>query len=304
MKIKKIFVTGATGFIGSNIVKMLVEKGYEVHALIKKQSNIRLIEDMKDKIHILEYEGDIQSLIIYFERTSPDLVIHLASLFLADHKAEDIENLIKSNILLGTQILEAMTKSDTKKIINTSTSWQHYNNEEYNPVCLYAATKQAFEDVLKYYVEAKGISAINLTLFDTYGANDIRNKIINKLYEISNTRECLNMSYGEQEIDLIYISDIVEAYINAIEKLEKDSVNGKMLKYYLNSDQPKKLKEVVEIFEKINNKKLNINWGSRPYREREIMKVYKTEERLPGWNPKYSLEKGFTEIKRIMKEKS
>lgn len=304
MKIKKIFVTGATGFIGSNLVKALVEKEYEVYVLVKKNSNMMLIENVKDKIHIFEYEEDIQSLIEYFEKVSPDLVIHLASLFLSDHKTEDVENLIKSNILLGTQILEAMTKSNTKNIINTSTSWQHYNNENYNPVCLYAATKQAFEDILKYYVEAKKISAINLTIFDTYGANDVRNKIINKLYEISNTGECLNMSYGEQEIDLIYIADIIDAYMNSIKKIEEDNISEKMVKYCLNSDNPRKLKEVVEIFERINNKKLNINWGMRPYRAREVMNTYTLGERLPGWKPKYTLEDGFKEIRAIMEEKS
>lgn len=300
MNIKKIFVTGATGFIGSNLVKKLLKENYEVHILVKTNSNMQLVEDIKDKLHIFEYEGSIQPLIEYFKETSPDLVIHLASLFLSEHKPEDIDNLVKSNILLGTQILEAMIKSNTKKIINTSTSWQHYNNEDYNPVCLYAATKQAFEDILKFYVEARGISAINLTIFDTYGAKDIRNKIINKLYEISNTGESIDMSYGEQTIDLIYIKDIIDAYITSINIMEKNEV--KMEKYCLNSDTPKKLKDVVKIFEKVNNTKTNINWGKRPYREREVMETYKAGKRLPNWYPKYTLEAGLQEIRNIMEE--
>lgn len=243
------------------------------------------------------------SLIDYFNEVRPDLVIHLASLFLSEHKSNDIDNLVQSNILLGTQILEAMIETNTNNIINTSTSWQHYNNKEYNPVNLYAATKQAFEDILRFYTEAKGISAINLTIFDSYGAYDIRNKIINKLYNISNTDEILDMSFGEQKIDLIYIKDIIDAYLVAIDMLEEDKLEEKMVKYYLNSDNPIKLREVVEIFEEVNNSKLNINWGKRPYREREVMDTYKLGKRLPNWYPRYNLHQGLQEIKNIMEDK-
>ncbi len=304
MKIVKIFVTGATGFIGSNLVRGLIKNNYKVYALIRKNSKTTLIDDIKDKIEIFEYDGDINNLVEYFKEIKPDVVIHLASLFLSKHNTEDIENLIKSNILFGTQILEAMIKSDTKNIINTSTSWQHYNNEQYNPVCLYAATKQAFEDILKFYVEAYKITAVNLTIFDSYGAFDIRNKIIKKLYEILHTGETLNMSGGEQFIDLIYIKDIVEAYLTTIRLIQEDKVKDEMKKYYLNSNNPLRLKDAVKVFEEVNNKKVDIKWGMRPYREREVMETYKLGERLPNWEPKYSLKEGLTEINKIMEDKT
>lgn len=60
MKIKRIFVTGATGFIGSNLVRKLIEKDYDVYILNRKSSNLQLIEDIKDKLHIFEYEGNIR----------------------------------------------------------------------------------------------------------------------------------------------------------------------------------------------------------------------------------------------------
>lgn len=297
MKIKKIFVTGATGFIGSNLVKELVEKKYDVYILIKQDSKLKIIDEIINKIHIFEYDGNIQNLVKYFEEVKFDLVIHLASLFLSEHKTQDIDDLIKSNILLGTQILEAMVKSNTFQIINTATSWQHYNDESYNPVCLYAATKQAFEDILKFYVEVKNIKAITLTIFDTYGDNDTRKKLIPKLYEISESKEFLDMSMGEQYVDYIYIKDIIEAYLTTIKLMEEVNVENKLEKYYLNSDEPKTIKDVVNIFEKVNNVKLNIRWGKRLYRKREIMNTYKLGKRLPNWYPKYNLEKGFNEIK-------
>lgn len=60
MKIKRIFVTGATGFIGSNLVRKLIEKKYDVYILKRKSSDLQLIEDIKDKLHVFEYEGNIR----------------------------------------------------------------------------------------------------------------------------------------------------------------------------------------------------------------------------------------------------
>ena len=70
---------------------------------------------------------------------------------------------MSSNITFGTQLVEAMVANGCYQFVNTGTSWQHYENDEYNPVNLYAATKQAFEDILRYYVETSALRVITLT---------------------------------------------------------------------------------------------------------------------------------------------
>ena len=136
---------------------------------------------------------------------NPEIVFHLASLFLAQHTLEDIERLVQSNLLFGVQIAEAITLQGVTKLINTGTSWQHYENEDYNPVCLYAATKQAFEDMLKFYVEASKLKVITLKLFDTYGPDDSRPKLFTLLRKVAQEQTELAMSPGEQLIDLVYM---------------------------------------------------------------------------------------------------
>lgn len=298
---KKILVTGATGYIGSNLIKRLLNMQNEIYIIVRPCSKLNLIEEVKDKIDIFEYNKETKNLINYFNKIKPDIVIHLASLFISEHKTENIDDLIESNIIFGTNILEAMLHSGTKKIINTGTSWQHYNNQEYNPTCLYAATKEAYEKILEYYVESENFNAITLKLFDTYGPKDTRNKIINLFEKISVTGQTLDMSAGEQYLDLVYIDDVIQSYIKSIELIEKKDIKHK--KYFVSSGKQISLKDLSKIYEKVNNVKLNINWGKRIYRKREVMKPYNKGEMVPDWKATISIEKGLENINKIINDK-
>lgn len=283
-------ITGATGFIGSRLSKKLIEQGHTVNIISRKSSKYNNLIDIKDKINIFEYDGNINKLIEYFRKLKVDIVIHLSSLFISENKPEDVDGLIDSNIKFGTQVLEAMKHSKCKNIINTSTSWQHYNNENYNPVCLYAATKEAFENIIKFYHESYGIKCITLELFDTYGQNDNRPKILNLFKEYSEDGIELNMSKGDQVLDLLYIDDVIDAYLNAIDLVNKSETIFE--KYSLESKNRVKLKELVSIYENITKNSITVNWGKRPYRDREVMIPWSNGKKLPGWEAKVSLEDG------------
>lgn len=292
---KSIVLTGATGYIGATLTGKLLQLGYTVSVIVRKESRLTLLEPFLDSINIYKDDGSLDGLIGFFQKIKSDAVIHLASLFISEHKTSDIDNLIESNIRFSTHILEAMNVAGIKNIVNTSTSWQNYHDEVYNPACLYAATKQAFEDILKFFVEAKNFNAITLTIFDTYGEGDPRNKIINLFARIAASGESLNMSKGEQYLDLIYIDDIIDAYVLAVSYLIKGDVIGSH-KYFLHSDKPMRLKDIAEAYSKIKGVTLHINWGEREYRNREIMTIYSIGETLPGWSVKYSLEDGLKKM--------
>ena len=292
----KILMTGITGFIGKNLAEKFLENGYTVHAIVRPTSKIdELSEDLRRNVIFHAYDKDNSILKIVTELCAadnrPDVVYHLATNYLNAHKFEDIGNLIQSNVTFGTELLEAMVSNGVYNFVNVGTFAQHFNDAEYNPVNLYAATKQAFEDVIKYYVEARDLKCISLHLFDTYGANDKRGKILGLLKKISESGETLKMSPGGQMIDIVYIDDVMEAFIAA----------GKLLAackykycgtYGVSSLEPLPLREVVKIFEEVAGKKLSIEWGGRPYRAREIMIPWKSYKLLPDWQPKISLREG------------
>ena len=200
--------------------------------------------------------------------------------------------MILSNIYLGTAILEALKGSKVKWFLNTGTVWQNYrpNCRRYHPTNLYAATKQAFIDMAAYYVETSRLKFVTLKLSDTFGDGDTRRKLFTILKEASTTGETIQMSPGEQYIDILHIQDVVSGFMHLIQLLNDNIKLGN--EYVLAARQRYTLKEIAALFEKVSGKKITINWGGRPYRQREIMQPWKKGKILPYWQASLSLEEG------------
>lgn len=292
-------VTGATGFVGSNLTRRLVADGWQVHAIIRPDSNLDQLRDIVSTVTLHSFNGSTENMLEIVRRSNPSTVFHLASLFVSEHQPKDIEPLIHGNLLFGTQLAEAMAVNGVENLVNTGTSWQHYENDEGNPVNLYAATKQAFEAILQYYVETKCLKVITLKLFDTYGPADPRPKLFSLLTHLAKSDENLDMSPGDQLIDLVYIDDVVAAFIQAADRQQGLRI-GTSESYAITSGEPLKLRDIVKCFETVTSTLLSIKWGGRPYRNREVMKPWDSGESLPGWRAEVSLVEG---IKLIFSQK-
>lgn len=268
----RILVTGAAGFVGQHLLPYLEKQGHEVYALVRPSTDGSKVYTN----HLYVFEDDIEHLASYLLENHVDGIIHLASFYIAEHKPADIKNIVTSNVYLGTAVMEAAVKAGVKWFLNTGTIWQNYNVEPYSdtycPVNLYAASKQAFMDMAKYYTEVSDIRFCTLKLCDTYGANDTRRKIFALFEQIAKTGECLKMSPGEQKLDIVHIDNVVRDFEALAEKLD----NGEQLReeYVVSSGRQKSLKEIAKQYEINHQVTLNIEWGGRPYRKREVMVPY------------------------------
>ncbi|MBK9322230.1 MAG: NAD-dependent epimerase/dehydratase family protein [Bdellovibrionaceae bacterium] len=168
-----ILITGATGYTGRFLANKLSKMGFDVHTIQRLESNVNETS-LEKEITVHRIKIDFDSILNLFNNHTFETVFHLASHSSYQCEPDEIPRLIESNILFGIYILEAMAKCGCKNIINTGSYWQHFETIEKEPICLYAATKQAFEDIINYYVFSKKISAISLKLYDTYGPEDNR----------------------------------------------------------------------------------------------------------------------------------
>ncbi len=284
-------VTGATGFIGSHLSRHLHVEGWNVAVVTRGETDISVLGDFADRLDMHRHDGTTEGMSAIMNTARPDVVFHLASLFLSDHRPDQVDPLIRSNILFGTQLLEAMTGAGVRLLVNTGTGWQHFKQRQYDPVNLYAATKQAFEDILRYYVESRSVQAITLKLFDTYGPGDRRRKIFTLLREASGRDESLAMSPGEQQIDLVYIDDVLSAFLEAAKRLLAGEA-GKHESYVVTSGAPIVLRDLVDTYLRVTGRHVTVRWGGKPYRHREVMSPWNTGKPLPGWRPTVALEEG------------
>ena len=266
----KLILTGANGFIGKHLCKRLQHEGWSFVCLVRPES-VRTFF-VENGIPTIQMGGDELSLREILKKENATGVVHLASHFVAEHQAKDLSPLVLSNVLFGAHVLDASVNAGVKWFLNTGTFWQHYNGSAYDPVNLYAATKQALEDIGRYYANAHGLRFCTLKLCDTYGPNDTRNKIFNLWEKIAESGESLDMSPGDQLIDIVHVDQVVQSYVYLIKGLNSDSLNSENCEsYYVSSNQKISLKELAREYERTNQVKLNIHWGGRCYRSREVM---------------------------------
>ena len=294
-------VTGATGFVGEHLVRRLLADGWETHAIVRSSSNATILRDALGGSNVHVHDGSTVGLIDIVRSVHPDIVFHLASVLVAEHSTDDVDPLVQSNILFGVQLLEAMTVAGVSTIVNTGTTGQHYEGREYSPVSLYAATKQAFQDILQFYCEVRGVRAMTLELPNTYGPGDRSPKLLSLMDRAARTGETLQMSPGEQLLDLLHVDDVAHGYEVAADGL----LTGHLLspsQYRLSSGSLVRLRDVVELYREATGRTVSVVWGGRPYRVREVMDPVSPVPVLPEWQACISLKDGLATLEAKSQE--
>lgn len=285
-------VTGVTGFIGGRLSKRLLADGWTLHALVREGS---VLPDLPGAC-FHGHDGSVEGLTQILRAAAPDVVFHLASLYLADHQPAQVDGLVTSNVLLTAQLAEAMCAAGASRLINTGTSWQHFGTDTYLPVNLYAATKQAGLDILAYYADARLLSVVTLKLFDTFGPGDTRRKLVQLLVDAAVSGETLGMSPGYQVVDLTHIDDVTNAFIAAAEVLL--AAKEPVFEEYFVSGLRLSVRELVSKVEEALRLTVNTSFGARPYRAREVMVpvAIDLQQRLPGWVPEREFTQSLREL--------
>lgn len=286
----KLLITGATGFIGQHLIRRLLDNNNSVSTLVRPTSRTDTIPREVSIVTLPEKQTELGEI---FKREKFDGVIHLASLYLMSHTPEDIKILIDSNIQFGTKVIDAATAAGVSFFINTGSFAQHFESRPYSPTNLYAATKQAFQDICQYYAETTNTVILTLELYNTFGPGDTRPKIFNLWSNAIADGKTLDMSPGEQIIDISHIDNVIDGYLQAIALTSGEEARSHTGRSYtLMSPERMTLKELARVFAKEVGGDLKINFGGVPYRNRETMVPMSKGEVLPGWTPRVDLREG------------
>lgn len=282
-------VSGVTGHLGREVARQLIRQGVEVHGLTRQAL------EPDASVRLLRIDGSTGSVLEVFEKVRPDVVIHLAGLSRREHRSSDIEPFVAANILFGTQLLEGMRVSGCPRIITAGTYLQHYETDSFRAFNLYAATRQAFEDVLAFYVDAYEISAVRLTLADIYSEHDTRPKLMTDIAKAWVDSTSLSLRDPDAYVDLIHVEDAAAAFLRTATLLEQGGIPGRaLLRYSVSSGQDITARELVHEFERIAGCNLRIMHDSAAAPSRRIKP--RRAEPVLGWKPQITLADGINRI--------
>ena len=289
---KRILISGASGFVGSFLLPKLIEEGHNILALSRNPKNLK--KTYGNSVSACKIEETKR-----IEKFKPQIVINLATYSNSSDEKEIQKEILEANIIYLSFLLDAIKKLNIELFVNTGTFAEYFSNtEELDPAYFYSATKTAGRYIIKYYSKTYNFKYINVIPYSIYGPNDQRRKLIHILLESFNGDNAINTTEGNQILDFIYIDDVVDAYLKIIDRFDLVCNEQNLI---VGTGVGLSIKELVANLEEITGKRTNINWGAIPYRKRDIMyAVANIEETktLLNWKPNYSIKEGLYKMLR------
>lgn len=298
----KIIITGGAGFMGSEIVRQAISRGYEVVVLDKLTyaGDLKRLKDVEDKykfhkVDIINFQevSDIVS------KEKPDVIIHMAAETHVDRSILDSTSFIDTNVKGTRNMLEASKDVGVKKFINMSTDevygalgeeGQFDETTPLDPNSPYSASKAAADMLGKAYFKTYGLPVITIRAANNYGPWQYPEKLVPMIILKAHMNESLPVyGKGTNVREWLYVSDFAEAMLKVVEIGEPGEI------YNIGSDgQEKQNIETVKTILKLMNKPESLisYVTDRPGHDfRYSINMDKIKTKLK-WKPKISFEEG------------
>ena len=308
---KKIIVTGGLGFIGSNLIDLLIKRKFKVINLdkITYSSNFYNVKEFQKskKYKFIKCDIKDKKLKNILFKYRPDCIFNLAAETHVDRSIDNPESFIQSNIVGVYNLLECFkeySKKNKSKLIHISTdevygdvlTGRSSETYPYKPSSPYAASKAASDHLVSSYVRTYGISAIVTNCSNNYGPKQHPEKLIPKLiYNILNNKPLPIYGKGKNSREWIYVKDHCEALIKIFHKGKKGEFYNIGSNRNLNNLEV--CKKLIKISKKLTNigKKVKISFvKDRPGHDiRYALNSNKIIKKL-NWFPKTTFEKGIS----------
>jgi nucleoside-diphosphate-sugar epimerase len=289
-------VTGATGFIGSHLVRLLLQKGNEVSVLIRPSSDTCRIEDILSTVEIIHGDlGAIEQAGDMIRAFAPEVVFHLGWYGVGNRYRDDPAQ-VSQNLYGSLKLLEIVAKAGCQRWLGLGSQAEYGRYDKVigeelppRPTTLYGITKLSVCLLSQKLCEVYGIGFTWLRLFSPYGPADTPQWMIPYTILTLLKKQKPALTSGEQRWDYLYVEDAVEAIWRAAVSPEAQGILN------LGSGEAHTIKSIVERIRDLIDPNLPLGFGEVPYRPDQIMHLQADISRLQqatGWSPQVSLDEG------------
>jgi len=292
----KVVVTGGAGFIGSHIVKILIDKGHEVRVIDNLSRGFKNLVDSRADLQIedLKNQDNITSLLQGYSA-----VIHLGNYIVVPESVDKAVEYTENNVVNTVKLLEAMKDAGVKKMIFSSSATVYGEPKELPlredaPIAIqtnqYGASKVAMESFISTYHKLYDFDVVLLRYFNPYGPNELHDPETHAIpnFIISTLKKEPIPLYwkGEQVRDFIYVEDLADAHTVVLEGAGLEIFN-------IGTEKGTKVKDVLDNIFKLVGYEVEINdLGERAGDAKATYASSKKIEEAFGWRAKTDLPLG------------
>jgi len=313
MKHKKIFITGADGFIGSHLAESLICAGYSVKAFVYYNSFNswgwldQSPPEIRDQIEV--FPGDIRDPHgVRVAMAGCDAVLHLAALIAIPYSYHSPDTYIDTNVKGTLNVLQAARELGVKRVVHTSTS-EVYGTAKFTPITEehplqgqspYSASKIAADQLAYSFYASFGLPVVIVRPFNTYGPRQSARAVISTIItQLANGRKQIKLGATSPMRDFNFVQDTVDGFIAA---LESDGGLGEVIN--LGSGFEISIGDTANLIAMVMNTEIKIVTDDERLRpaKSEVERLCADNSkaaRMINWKPKYGshdgLVRGLTE---------
>lgn len=295
----RVLVTGATGFVGSHLVRRLVDLGAEVHIICRENSNFWRMIDVLPRV--TRHKADLRDMDAVRAAVSaarPEYVFHLAAATVVAGKADGASELIAGNFLGAVNLIDACAAHGCRGLVTTGDSFEYTPSKHLlseasacHPTALHGITKLAATMHAGAMARMHGSPIVTLRLFSTYGPADHPRRLVPRAISAALANEKLQLSRPEIERDWVFIDDVIDLYLEVASKAE--NLRGEV--FNAGSGIATSIGQIVEMIGKLTRSESKFNWGTFDAPEHDrypwIADPSHAFSRL-AWRPRTTLEDG------------
>ncbi len=268
---KTALVTGAAGFIGTQIVKELVLRGYTVYALIEKndQRGRAKLNAISSSIEIVEELGNGN------EYNSFEIIYHTATVGIRP-EFDNINLICDVNIKMSCNLVDFAKNNYSGLLVNFGSCFEYGDHGDVlltedmdcKPESLYAISKVASTSLVMAYAKQKGVNLITVRPFGVFGEGEGAARLAPSIISSLHKGQQIDTTAGQQIRDFVNVKDVSRAIIGLSEaKYQPYEI------YNICSSNPVKVRDFIgEIVTVCGFDKNLVNFGALPYRNNEAMK--------------------------------